>query len=82
MPGLRISIAIFCSGKAAIEPVDQDIRINESGHAGRGPLCSKLCLEAALPSAPTDACGGARSLGRTIGAVTLDLRVPLACMEE
>ncbi len=34
--------------KATVEPVDQDARINESGHARKGPLSSSLGPEAAL----------------------------------
>src|SRR5437667_5602986 len=58
-------------GKAAIKPVDEDVCINESGHARRGPLFSNLFREAALP----DACGGVRSPGRTNGAVTPDFQI-------
>ena len=48
MPRLRISVAIFCLlGKAVIEPVDQDVGINESGHVRRDPLFSSPGREAA-----------------------------------
>jgi len=34
-------------GKAWVKPVHQNVRINESGHARRGPLWSNPCPEAA-----------------------------------
>ena len=69
-------------GKAAIEPVDQNVCINESGHVRRGPLFSNLFRQAAAPDAPIDACGGVRSPGRTNGAVTPDFQISLVCLEE
>ena len=68
--------------KAAIEAVDQNVCINESGHARRGPLFSNLFGLGALTGAPMDACGGVRSPGRTNGAVTLDFQVSLVWPEE
>ena len=65
-------------GKAAIKPVDEDVCINESGHARRGPLFSNLFREAAL----SDACGCVRLPGRTNGAVTPDFQISLVCLEE
>jgi hypothetical protein len=54
--------------ETVIEPVDQNVRINESDHTRRGPLFSSL--EAASIQ-EIDACGGVWSLGRTNGALTL-----------
>jgi hypothetical protein len=69
-------------GKAAIEPINQDVSINESGHACRDPLFSILGREAARAHASSDVCGGVRWPDRTNGAVTLDLEVRPACLEE
>ena len=65
-------------GKAAIEPVDQNVCINETGHVRRGLLFSNLFRQAAAPDAPIDACGGVRSPGRTNGAASLDSQASLA----
>jgi hypothetical protein len=69
-------------GEPAIEPINQDIGINESGHARRDPLFSILDHVAALWRATVDACAGVLSLDRTNGAVILDLEALLACLEE
>jgi len=73
---------LLFAGKATIEPVNQNVCINESGNAGRGPLFSNFFREVALPDVPMDACGGVRSLDRTNGPVTLDFRVSLVWLAE
>ena len=67
--------------KTAIEPVDQNVCINESGHACKDPLFSNLFHEAALPGV-LNAYGGVRWPGRTNGAAILDFPVSLVCLEE
>ena len=78
----NLSCDLLLVGKTAIEPVNQNVRINESGHARRGPLFSNFFREVALPDVPMDACGGVRSLDRTNGPVTLDFRVSLVWLAE
>lgn len=68
-------------GKAAIEPVDENVRVNESGHGRRGPPFSNPCREAAV-SYSIDACGAAQSPGRTSGVAPPDLRQPVVSLEE
>jgi hypothetical protein len=68
--------------KAAIEPIDQDLGVNEGGHIRRDPLSSILVRDSALRRPRTDACGGVRSLDRTSGVVTLDFGAPLGRLEE
>src|SRR5437899_1837507 len=70
------------SRKSVRQTADQNIGINESDHARIGPLFSNLCPEAAAPSAPMDACGGVRSLGRTNGAVILYPGPAVVSLEE
>jgi hypothetical protein len=65
--------------KAAIESIDQDVGINESGHADRDPLSSILGREAARWRGPLDVCGCVRSLDRTNGAGIPGLEVQLVC---
>jgi len=73
------NLLLLC--KAAVEPIDQDVGINESGHACRDPLFSILGREAVWWHGSMDACGGVRLLDRTNGAVTLDLEVRPVCLE-
>lgn len=68
---LRGNLLLF--GKAVIEAVDQNVRVNESGHARRGPLSSNLDGAAVVPHALARVCGDVRSLRRTDGAVIPDL---------
>ena len=65
----------------AIEPIDQDVGINECGHDRKDPLFSILGREAVWWHGSMDACGGVRLLDRTNGAVTLDLEVRPVCLE-
>ena len=39
--------------KSGVETVDQDVRINESGHACTGPPCASLCLVDASAGVPS-----------------------------
>jgi len=68
--------------EAMIEPVNQNVGINESGHARRDPLAASLFREAAWSDAPMNARGDAPSLGRTNGAGTRDFQASPERPEE
>jgi len=67
--------------KAAIEPVHQNARVNESGHARRVPPLTNLHRQRAVPHAPPHACDAVRLPGRTRGVARLDLAARSVCRE-
>src|ERR1019366_1366784 len=69
-------------GKPAVEPIDQDVGVNESGHAGRDPLCPILGCETARRGAPMPARGGVRGLDRTNGVAIPDSVMLPVSLEE
>ena len=49
MPRLKMSVAkLLLGGKAVVEATDQNVGINERGHAYTGPLFSNLHRAAAV----------------------------------
>jgi hypothetical protein len=80
-PPQNLGRDLLLFGEAIIEPIDQKVRVNESGHARKGPLFANPCREEAASDAPLNACGAVRKLGRTDGAATLDLAGPPVCAE-
>src|SRR5450756_2092840 len=73
---------LLLAGKAAVEAIDQNVGINESGHADTGPLCSNLYRGAAGASPSAGACVVVPSPDRTSGDATPDLRLPPVCRQE
>ncbi len=76
----RRDLAFF--RKPAVETINQDIGINESGHARKGPLWPNLCRENAEFFAPAGACDGVPRLGQINGAAILDPPRRIPSLEE
>ena len=68
--------------KSAIETIDEDVRINESGHEYKDPLSASPGRETPGSDVALGADAGVRSPDRTNGASILDLREPDLCRAE
>lgn len=81
-PPQNLGCGFLFLGESAVKPIDQNVCINESGHARRGPLFSNLFREAVSTYGPTVFDRGVQSLGRTNGSSTQDPRTPPVLSKE
>ena len=70
------SCDLLFTRKTRVETIDQNVRINESGHARRGPLVSSPSPETGLSYTPKRACAAVPSPDRRTEASILDLGAP------